>query len=1128
MKKKRAKKDDERTKAEAQAQAKEEGTPGQAPSKPRTRRSASGPSASGASAAKAPNATRSAEASSVAEDAAEEASRTPDADFPIVVVGASAGGLEAFKRFLGGAPADGGIAYVLVPHLGAAQESFMVDLLARHSPLPVHEAAQNQPIRPDHVYVIPPNRYLAVEKRRLILSKPPETRGSQTAIDFALKSLAEDRQESAIGVILSGTGSHGTLGAKAIKLAGGIVVAQDPATADYDQMPRSVLATGLVDYVLAPERIPAALVRYCRSGALDAGAQPEADSGAAAEDGLRRILALLQARTSRDFRHYRRNMVMRRIRRRMALAGIAGVDDYLEHLRGHSDEVAALGKDLLIGVTEFFRDPDAFAVLAEKVLPDLVEHASPERPLRVWVPGCATGEEAYSIAMLLIEQLTVAEKPVNLQIFGTDIDEDSLAVARHGVYPAGIAAGIPAPRLHRFFVKVDEQHFRVGKQLRDSIVFAPQNLLGDPPFSRLDLVSCRNVLIYLNPDVHAKVISLLHFALKPGGYLMLGPSESIGRPATAAQMFEPISRKWRVFRRVGPARRDLVRIPAVAAEGRPALEPHFRTGGSGTDLAELLRSLVLHDFAPASVLIDHEFRILSVQGPLVNYLEFPPGAVTGDLLAMARRGLRLKIRGVCQRAIREGRAASDDGAHVRRDGRDVPCIVTARPVTERRDLDGLLLVVFHDLHGATHGPSGHGPSPAADDQTVVNQLEEELRATREDLQGTIEELEGANEELRASNEEIMSMNEELQSANEELESSKEELQSLNEELTTVNGQLQEKVEESDRTNNDLTNLMAATEIATLFLDPQLRIKRFTPPAGTLLNLIASDAGRPFRDFAPRFKDDDLLLAAKHVVDTWVPSQKLVTTKEDRWYLRRILPYRDEMDRVTGVVVTLIDVTAEKALREDIVTIATLEQQRIGQELHDGTQQELTGLGLLAQSLSESLGAKGEAAEAALAAKLATGIAETNRHVHELSRGLVPVPVGAARLEAALTDLARRTETSAGLECRLEYSAPAEVADDFIATHLFRIAQEAVTNAARHAQATSVQIRLHSGRSELRLEVADNGKGMQQPKPEGSGVGLRIMEDRCALIGGSLTVGQRAGGGTIVSCLVPRAQPPSRA
>ena len=1302
----------------------------------------------------------------------------------IIVIGASAGGLDAFKRFLAGMPPNSGLAFVLVPHLDPRHESLMVELLSSHTAMPVCEAAHRMTIEANHVYVIPPNKYLAVRNGRLILS-PPTARHGPTAIDFALRSLAEDQKDNAIGIILSGTGTHGTLGLKEIKLGGGIVMVQDPTTAEFDQMPRSALASGIaVDYVLAPEKMPAALLGYSRHVGRGHGHEAES-TDATVLGGLKTILDSLLSRTKSDFRPYRKNMLVRRIRRRMALLQIDDVRKYIDRVSQDAAELNCLRKDLLIGVTAFFRDPEAFDELKARVLPKLIERATAEVPVRVWVPACATGEEAYTIAMLLIEQFRAAGKEPHIQVFATDIDEESMRLARQGVYPESIVNALSPERLQGFFSRKDAHQYQVGEQLRECIAFAPQNVIKDPPFSRMDLISCRNVLIYLEPDVQAGIISRLHFALNEGGFLLLGPAESIGR---ATGLFEPVSKKRRLFKRVGPARRGLARSP-VGTTTLPQPRPLFPLPSASrvVGLTELMRNVLLKEFVPAAVLINRKFEILAVQGPLVNFLEFPPGRMTRDLMDLSREGLRAKLRAACCKARRTGRTVHDPDARVRRENEYFPCAVTVRPVIESKESDGLLLVVLRDLPQTLRQVARGRPKHAVRESATVRRLEQDLRVMREDLQSTIEQLESSNEELRGSSEEVMSMNEELQSANEELETSKEELQSLNEELTTVNSQLEEKVQDLDAANSDMANLMAATEVAIVFLDRELRIQRFTAPTAQLFNLIESDLGRPFRDIAPRFTDVDLVHDAQRVVETLMTIEKEVHTEDNRWYLRRILPYRSGDGRIGGVVVTFVEITLRvaaeaqlrrfatvlqdtedaitlrsfdgriiawnrgaqkmygyshaealklnvrdlvtegflersldimqrvsrgeivpsfetqhrtrdgrvvdvwatvtllrdaqgspeylatierditarrkaetdvrdlntqlgqrvaerttelrqseermrmildatadgvvtidadgkiatfnrsaerifghtaaeaigrnvgilmpppererhhaylaryrktrvphiigtirnltacrkdgtafpiqlavnevddrglyvgvvrdmteyKALQEEILNIAVLEQHRIGQELHDGTQQELTGLGLLAQNLSDELSRAGTTPASELATRLAAGIEQASLHVRLLARGMVPVPVGKEGLMLALAELARSTEESYGLSCRFECPAPVSVEDDTVATHLYRIAQEAVGNAVKHAKAKAVCIRLERLEGHMVLTVHDDGTGIDSQRAPSAGAGLRLMAHRCALMGGTLAVQPRDGGGTQVTCSVPQ-------
>ncbi len=662
----------------------------------------------------------------------------------------------------------------------------------------------------------------------------------------------------------------------------------------------------MADYVLPPEQMPEALVKYANHPYLRQ--PPAAATTSEMQKDLNRILDILRTRTRHDFSSYRKNMFMRRVQRRMSLCHIEKFPDYLDYLRENTGEVTALVKDLLIGVTGFFREPEAFEVLAQHVIPDLVARSCAAtdtgRPVRVWVPGCTTGEEAYSLAILFSEQFDAMNKPVNFQIFACDIDEESLSIARMGIYPASNTVNIPAQRLQRFFVRIDEHHYQVTKQLRESIVFARQNLISDAPFSKLDLVSCRNLLIYLEPEVQQKVIALFHFALDENGYLLLGPAESIG---SAADMFEPVSRKWRVYRRIGPVRPERVNIPIVTA-GERRLQPWYRepTARRPLDFSSLMQQLVLEELAPASVLMTRTYAILGFLGPTVNYLEFPSGEPTLDLMSLARPGLPTRIRVACRKAIHAGHVITDAGARVKRNGSYVPCTLTVRPLTEPKEAEGLLLVTFQDR--PEEGAVAREALTEAGEAGLVQQLEYELKATHDDFQSTLEELESSNEELKVSNEEVMSMNEELQSANEELETSKEELQYLNEELVTLNQQLQEKVDELEQANNDITNLLTSSEIATVFLDTELRIKRFTPPTVKLLNLKNSDVGRSFSDFSMKFHDPSLLEDCRRVLENLKTIEQEIQTDDQHCYLRHILPYRTADNRIDGVVIMFIDIT----------------------------------------------------------------------------------------------------------------------------------------------------------------------------------------------------------------------------
>lgn len=827
--------------------------------------------------------------------------------FPVVGIGASAGGLDAYKSFFSAMPADNGMAFVLIPHLDPSHESFMVELLAKQTEMAVCQAEDGMLLRPNAVYIIPPNKFLSISEGALRLEYLPVPLGQQTAIDPFFRALAATYGEMAIGIIMSGTGAHGSLGLREISAQGGLAMVQNPATAGFSQMPQSAIATGVVDYILPVEEMPATLIEY--RDQLLGGARRRLTPSTEVSKQLEQILTLLLTRTRYDFHCYRKKMLMRRIHRRMDLGHLEHLSDYYKRLKNDTDEVALLFKDLLINVTSFFRDPDAFKVLQEEFIGPLVENKAIDTPVRVWVPACATGEEAYSIAILLMETFSRLQLPYNIQIFATDLDEEVLEYARHGVYPESIANDISPARLGRFFTKMGEHHYQVNKQLREVVVFAVQNLVGDAPFSKLDLISCRNLLIYLEPDIQRKLIALFHFSLKPGAYLLLGPSETIGHHI---DLFDVASKKWRIFRRISPTRHDIVEFPIVpTAVQRRRLPASYlpQEAVVSTDFAELTRNLLIETCVPAAVLINRKHEILYFQGSTSRYLELPTGKPTSNLIEMAREGLRNKLLAACHKAIRINGAVTVEKVWVNSEDGNLPVSLSVMPVNKPKVAEGLLLVTFSDIHANDEaGEVVDTNESTGGEATPVVQLEYDLKATRDDLRSTIEELESSNEELKASNEEVTSMNEELQSVNEELETSKEELQSLNEELTTVNNQLQDKVEELEQANNDITNLLENTEIATLFLDTELHLKRFTPAVERLLPLKESDIGRPFSVFSMQLYDASLLDDVRHVLETLVPAETEASAPDGRTYLRRVKPYRTSDNRIDGVVLTFVDIT----------------------------------------------------------------------------------------------------------------------------------------------------------------------------------------------------------------------------
>jgi two-component system CheB/CheR fusion protein len=830
--------------------------------------------------------------------------------FPVVGLGASAGGLDAFRKFFDALPADSGMSFVLIQHLDPTHPSMMVELLAGHTPMAVQHAADGMRLERDRVYVIPPGVYLSIRGGALRLSEPRERHGARLPFDFFLRSLAAELGERAVCVILSGTGADGTLGLKAIKEKGGLVIAQDPGEAAYDGMPRSAIATGAVDLVLGMARIPEILAKYAQQTYVKHERQGAAAGGETPE-WLAEIIDLMRTKTSHDFTLYKPGTLQRRIERRVAMAAVGDAGRYLALLRRDAQELELLAKDLLINVTSFFRDPDVFAFLAEKIVPELVRRQAADQPLRIWVAGCSTGEETYSIAMLFLEEIAAASRDLKLQIFASDVDADAVARAREGIYPESIEADVPPARLARFFTK-DDHNYRVVPTLRDVVVFAVQDVLADPPFSRLDLISCRNLLIYLRPEAQDKVLLLFHFALREAGVLLLGGSETVG---SLGDRFEPLDKKQRLYRHVGHTRPGEVDFPIAGGSGARAFarQGAQKTAPRAARLGEVAQRILLDTYAPASVLINRKYESLYFLGPTDRYLRVVSGEPSRDLLAMAREGLRNKLRAAVQQASREHARAVLGGAQMTRDGAAVAVTIAVQPV--QSEAEELLLVSFTDEAKRAQKP--RQSVERADDVSRVAELERELEATRNELQSTIRDLETANEDQKAINEEAMSVSEEFQSTNEELVTSKEELQSLNEELTALNSQLQETLERQRGTSNDLQNILHSSDVATLFLDSQLNIRFFTPATKSLFNVIAADIGRPLTDLTPLVADAGLLADARAVLTSLLPLRHEIQADNGTWYIRRVLPYRTHDNRIEGVVVTFADISEVKEAERKI-------------------------------------------------------------------------------------------------------------------------------------------------------------------------------------------------------------------
>jgi two-component system CheB/CheR fusion protein len=836
-----------------------------------------------------------------------------ETDWPrlIVGIGASAGGLDAARRLLAGMPTESGIAVVIVMHLDPTHESHIAELLRLATEMDVTQAADEQPIRPNSVYVIAPDRSLEIRGGVLLSTGPRAPHGARKPVDTFFASLALDQGERAVGVILSGTGNNGSSGLRDIEARGGLCLVQDPETAEYDGMPHSAIATGVAAYVVPPEEMPGILIQYLDDAA--ALSPPTATRRADPPETFHRILDLLSRTHGLDFRSsYKKATLERRAERRMALKRLSDWQAYLEVLQDDPAEVAALYRDLLIGVTEFFRDAEVWGHMETQLVPGLLAHRKDDAtPLKIWVPGCASGEEPYSLAIVFLEQMERLGRSLKLQIFASDVSEGALSTARRGLYPSAIQETVSPGRLSRFFRRAGDS-FEVIRGVRDSVTFTAHNLLADPPFCRLDLVSCRNLLIYLEPHAQQRAFQLFHFALKPGGMLLLGASETVGRPA---HLFQTVSQKARIYRSTAVTEADrhyrlnwpVERAPYSARPGAAGLTP------SGPRVSRNIEQIVLSRYTWACVAVTESFQIQSFFGPTHEYLMQPTGEVRMDLLAWARPGLYARLRTALEWVAQHKKRLHVPDMRVERHGTSHRVECTIEPITPLPGAGPLYLVGFRDVPHAAVDVAGASEAEAP----LVRRLEAELKSLGEELQVSVEQLESSNEEYRASHEELLSLNEELQSSNEELESSKEELQSLNEEMVTINRQLEERNVELQLANTDLNNLLTSTHIPIIFLDRDLRVRRFTPAATELMRLVRSDVGRSVEHIKERFFDGGLIGDARRVLETLIPITAEVQTEDGRWYTRTVLPYRTEDDRIDGICIAFQDVTDRKKAAQDI-------------------------------------------------------------------------------------------------------------------------------------------------------------------------------------------------------------------
>jgi two-component system CheB/CheR fusion protein len=907
-----------------------------------------------------------------------EIAETPDlleadpapTNFPIAGIGASAGGLAAFESFFAGMPVntDPGVAFVLVQHLAPDHKSILSDLISRYTRLPVFDVVDGMIVKINCIYIIPPNRDMAILNGALQLFEPSAPRGQRLPIDFFFRSLALDQHERAIGIILSGTGSDGTQGIRAIKGEGGLVIVQDPTSTEFDGMPLSAIASGMADFKLPLAQMLPQLINYV-THSPDKLPLPASMSAPKTVSAIKKIFILLRAQTSHDFSNYKPSTIHRRIERRMAVHQLENIESYVRFLQQTPTEVEALFRDLLIGVTSFFRDHEAFRMLEERVIPKLFEGKPAGAVIRIWSTGCSTGEEAYSLAILIQEYLETSRQNYSVQVFATDIDSRAIAIARHGLYSNSIASDISPERLGRFFtIEMEDNAYRIHKSIRDMLIFSEHDMIKDPPFSRLDLISCRNLLIYLNATLQKKIIPLFHYALNPGGILFLGTSEGIGE---FDDLFGVIDRKAKLYERKisvqggqrsalghflqpGPTL-DLQALRAVAKPAAPARQ----------SLREVTEQAILSQLAPASALVNAHGDILYLYGRTGRFLELAPGETgVNNILRMAREGLRPTLSSALHRAAFNREIVHVLNVHVKTNGHYTAVNLTIRPVTPGAETNHdapLYLVIFEDqsdvypqpeLQKERSGATGSvklagDKTPAAiNAEAHIEALERKLQDRDAYLQAAQEELESSNEELKSANEEMQSVNEELQSTNEEMETSKEELQSVNEELATVNMELQTKVHDLSRANNDMNNLLAGTGIGTVFVDHQLRILRFTPAVSQIINLIAGDLGRPVAHVVSNLVGYSSLVAdTQAVLSTLIPKEIDVQTTEGNWYTMRIQPYRTLNNVIEGAVITFADITAlklsEAALRKSANELLRLAV--VVRDAHDAiTVQDLNG------------------------------------------------------------------------------------------------------------------------------------------------------------------------------------------
>ncbi len=1100
----------------------------------------------------------------------------------VIGLGGSAGGIGALRRFFTQMPATSGMAFVVILHLSPEHESSLSEVLQTSTSMRVEQASDGQKILPDHVYVIPPGKYLSLSDGHLRLTDLQREHGKRLTVDLFFRSLADTHGAHSVAVVLSGADGDGALGIKRIKERGGLTIAQDPDEAEHAGMPLAAIGTRMVDWVLNVEQIPERLLRYQAGGERlqlppETGPNPAITprpDPSSEEAALREVLTFLHARTGRDFSYYKRATIVRRVARRMQVNEVDNLPAYLTYLRMHPGEAGALLQDLLISVTNFFRDRDSFDALKQQI-PELFRGKTQADTVRVWVPACASGEEAYSIAMLLSEHAHMLDTPPTLQVFATDLDEQVLTDARNGLYPTTITNDVSAERLQRFFIK-EHRGYRVRRELREMLLFAVHDLLKDSPFSRLDLISCRNLLIYLNRSAQERAFDIFHFALRPQGRLFLGTSESAD---DASQLFQVVDKKHRLYS-TRLTTRSSMPVPSGASTLARSLalqqaDPGVTLARSPLPLnsAAALRQSVndriswselhlklIEQLGPPSLVVNDDSDILHLSETASPFLKFAGGEPSTNLFRAVHPMLRVELRAALFRTKQTGEpsVASEVPIQVR-DGTQLVDIRVAPALSLAPDL---YLITIEQRETAATTPASAGER----DEPLVRHLERELEQVKRHWRDIVEQHEGSTEELKASNEELQAMNEELRSATEELETGREELQSINEELITVNQELKGKVDELGHANSDLRNLMGATAIATIFLDRELKIMRFTPPAVELFSLIATDVGRPLAHLRHRLAYPELLADAALVLQQLVPIEREVGESGGRFFLARLLPYRTNDDRIAGVVLTFVDVTelqvAQEAVRRaqrhletrvvertaelDAVNVALRtevamhrqaerarqelqrrlvnaqeeERSRISRELHDEVGQQITALMLGLKSLESA-----RAEEVAQKLRELRAAAERiGKEIHQLAAALRPAALDELGLSRALSGYLDSWAERSGISVDFFGAGIDEPRlPNVVETTLYRVVQEAMNNVFKHAAAKSVSVSVERRGAMVQAIVEDDGSGFDADvaAPQNPArLGIAGMRERAAIAGGTLTIESSAGGGTTVRLQLP--------